>query len=70
MSKVSQVIKSYDELPLIMTAQDFINVTGLSKVTAYKCLASSDIPKIKVGKRILIAKEVFIRWIEATQISM
>ena len=65
MSKVTKVFKSYEDLPLVMNVDDVQNVMGLSKTIVYELVNRESFPKIKVGKRILIPKDGFIRWLKS-----
>ena len=46
--------KSYDELPLMLSVQDVADVLVKEK----------GFPRLKIGARIVVPKEKFIRWVE------
>lgn len=50
---------------LIMTPADIQQVMGVSKNTAYTLINRADFPKIHVGRKILIPRDAFLRWLEA-----
>ena len=56
--------KSVDELPLGLNADQVGDILGISRTKAYELVKSEGFPKIQLGKRIVIPKDAFIRWIE------
>lgn len=57
------VIRSVDELPILMTAED-VAATGLcGRNKAYDILNTDGFPAIKVGKKLLVPKDAFVAWI-------
>lgn len=52
-------------MPVIMKVEDLQRAAGICKITAYELVKSDGFPKINVGKRILIPKEAFIKWINS-----
>lgn len=50
---------------LTLTVPDIQQALGVSKNTAYELVNRADFPKLRVGKRILIPRDAFIRWLEA-----
>ena len=56
--------KSYQDLPLTLTAPEVGEVLGISRAAAYELVRSEGFPQIKIGKRILIPRDAFIRWID------
>lgn len=57
-------IVNVDELPLSLTVQDVAKILGLSKNSAYVLCHSEGFPCIKVGRRMIIPKLAFIKWME------
>lgn len=57
--------RSYDELPLMLTAADVADVLGIGLAHAYEVVRRRDFPTITLGSRIVIPRDKFIRWIEA-----
>ncbi|MBR5704459.1 MAG: helix-turn-helix domain-containing protein [Deltaproteobacteria bacterium] len=57
--------KSYDELPPMLTVLDVAGVLGINRVGAYELVKQPNFPTQKDGRRILIPKEQFFRWINA-----
>ena len=56
--------KSYQDLPLTLTAPEVGEVLGISRASAYELVRSDGFPRMKVGKRILIPRDKFIQWID------
>lgn len=57
-------IRSYDDLPLTLSADDVAAVLGISRTNAYALLHREDFPTLKIGKRLLVPRDRFIRWID------
>jgi hypothetical protein len=58
------VYKSNEELPLTMTAKDVAGYLNISLTCAYYVMNSADFPVLKIGKRLLITKDNFLKWLE------
>ena len=56
--------KSYDDLPLFLNASLVAQVLGLSISTAYELMHEPGFPVLRVGSRMVVPKEKFIRWTE------
>ena len=61
--KVSNIL-SYDDLPLFLNANLVAQVLGVSISTAYEVMHEPSFPTLRVGSRMVIPKEKFIRWVE------
>ena len=48
---------SYDQLPLMLNAEDVQNVLGLSRAKTYQIMHSADFPLELYGKRMLVTKD-------------
>lgn len=59
-----KVYKSYEELPLMLTVLDVVSELSVSQAGAYELAHSKEFPVLKVGSRIVISKDKFLRWIE------
>ena len=53
---------SYDELPLFLNAELLAKVLGVSISSAYELMHEKDFPALRIGNRIVVPKEAFIRW--------
>lgn len=58
------VYKSYDELPLMLSVPEVAAALGISRAGAYELARSAGFPALKIGSRIVVPKEKFIRWID------
>ena len=56
--------KSYDELPLFLSAKTVAQVLGISMAGTYELLHQKDFPVVKIGSRLVVPKEKFLTWIE------
>ena len=62
--------KSYNDLPLTLSAVDVAEVLGVSRAAAYELVRSKGFPRMNIGKRILIPKDAFLKWIrEQTEVN-
>ena len=55
--------KSFDDLPLMLTVKNVAEVLGISRTGAYELVRRSDFPTLNIGKRIVVPKEEFARWV-------
>ena len=58
------VYKSYEELPLFLNAKLIAQVLGIAPSSAYELMHESNFPVLKIGSRMVVPKEKFIRWVE------
>lgn len=56
--------KNYSDLPLTLTALEVGEVLGISRAAAYELVCSKGFPSMRIGTRILVPKDKFIRWID------
>ena len=56
---------SYDQLPLMLSVPEVAAVLGISRAGAYELVRSDDFPALRIGNRIVVPKEKFIRWIDS-----
>ena len=56
--------KSYDELPLFLNAATVASVLGVSPSSGYELMHESGFPSLRIGNRIVVPKEQFVRWVE------
>lgn len=54
------IYKSYNELPLMLNADTIKDVLGISISSAYELMHGKDFPSIKIGNRLVVAKDKFI----------
>ena len=58
------IYKSYEELPLFLNAETVARVLGVSQSTGYELMHEKDFPALRIGNRIVVSKEKFMRWVE------
>ena len=58
------VYKSYDELPLFLSAKTVAKVLGVSPSSSYEPIHQQNFPTLKIGNRIVVPKERFIQRVE------
>ena len=56
------IYKSYVEIPLMLNAEMVKNVLGISISSAYELMHEKDFPSIKIGNRLIVAKDKFREW--------
>ncbi len=56
--------KSYEELPLFLNAELVAQVLGIAPSSAYELMHEDGFPVLKIGNRMVVPKEKFIRWVE------
>ena len=49
---------------IALTVPDVQRALGIGKNTAYELANREDFPSIRVGKRILIPRDAFLRWLD------
>lgn len=55
--------KSYDDLPLFLNADTVGKVLGVWPASTYELMHESNFPVLRVGSRMVVPKEQFIRWV-------
>ena len=58
------VYKSYDELPLFLSAKTVAKVLGVFTSSGYELMHQRDFPTLKIGNRIVVSKKRFVQWVE------
>lgn len=57
-------LKNFEDFPLVLTARDIMQITGLSKQSVYQLFKREDFPAIECGRRLLVSREAFRQWLE------
>ena len=57
------VYKTYDDLPLFLNANLVAQVLGVSPSSGYELMHAPGFPVLRVGSRMVVPKEQFIRWV-------
>ena len=55
---------TYDELPLFLNAEMVAKVLGIAPSSSYELMHEKDFPALRIGNRVVVPKEAFIRWVE------
>lgn len=61
---MTKTYTSLDQLPLALSAEDVAQVLGISRANAYVLMHSKGFPTLKIGKRMTVAKDKLIEWME------
>lgn len=56
--------KTYEDLPLFLNAATVAKVLGVSPPSGYELMHEPDFPVLKIGSRMVVPKEQFIRWVD------
>ena len=56
--------KRYENLPLFLNAATVAKVLGIAPSSSYELMHEKDFPTLRIGNRIVVPKEAFIRWVE------
>lgn len=59
--------KSNEELPLALNAKDVAGYLNVSLTCAYYIMNSKEFPVIKIGKRMIVTKDNFLKWLSETK---
>lgn len=55
---------TYDQLPLMLNAEDVQTVMNISRSGAYQLMHREDFPTIIIGKRMVVPRDKFLEWVE------
>ncbi len=56
--------QNYENLPPVMNADQVAATLGISRAGAYQLLHMESFPTLRIGKRMLVPKDKFLRWID------
>ena len=56
--------RDYNELPLMLSVSEIEKVLGISRAGAYELVRSAGFPHIRIGNRIVVPRDKFIKWID------
>lgn len=56
-------LKDYSELPLVLTVEQVKEILGIGMVQTYNLVNREDFPKKKIGRRIIVPTQAFIKWL-------
>lgn len=55
---------NYEQLPLMLNAEDIKDVMNISRAGAYQLMHREDFPTITIGKRMVVPRDKFLEWLE------
>ena len=55
---------SFDQLPLVLNADQLAKVLGISRANAYALLHTKGFPTLRIGKRMVVPKDKLLEWLE------
>ena len=56
--------KSFDELPLMLIAENIRDILSISISSAYDLMHEKGFPILRIGMRMVVPKEKFEAWVE------
>jgi hypothetical protein len=62
-TKGGEIMKTQQDFPIVMKAQDVADAMGISKRLAYDVMEMEDFPAIRMRKIKLVARESFFEWL-------
>lgn len=60
----NQFVGDFCELPLILNVNHIVSLLGISRAYAYEILHDQTLPVIVIGKRRLVERDQFRRWLD------
>ena len=55
---------SYDQLPLVLNAEQVAKLLGLSRAGTYALFHQENFPCIRINKRMLVERDKLLAWLE------
>ncbi|MBQ6625221.1 MAG: helix-turn-helix domain-containing protein [Clostridia bacterium] len=59
----TNIYKSFDELPAVLTAKEVADILRIGRTTAYELMRKKDFPSLRIGNRLLTPRDKFIEWV-------
>lgn len=56
--------KNIDDLPITFGTSELAKILGISRNKAYELVNRPDFPKYKMGRKIIISKKHFLKWMD------
>ena len=56
---------SYNQLPLVLNAEQVSQLLGISRAGAYELFHSETFPCIRINKRMLVERDKLLAWLDA-----
>ena len=61
---MKEIYTTFDQLPLMLNADQLAQVLGISRAGAYQLMHAKGFPTIRIGKRMVVPKEKLLEWME------
>lgn len=61
---MKQIFTDFDQLPIMLNADQLAQVLGISRAGAYQLMHAKDFPTIRIGKRMVVPKEMLSKWLD------
>lgn len=55
---------SYEQLPLLLCADDLAKLLGVSRTHAYTLMHAKNFPTLYIGKRMVVQKDKLLEWLD------
>lgn len=55
---------NYEELPLFLNAEIISDLFGIAISSTYELMHEKDFPMIRIGSRMVVPRDRFIKWID------
>lgn len=59
-----QNVTNWDQLPLMLTTNDLMNILGVSRTRAYQIINIAGFPAVRIGKLVYMEKYALRQWLE------
>ena len=67
MTTITNAYSSFNDLPLVLNAQQLAGVLNISRANAYKLLHCKDFPTLHIGKRMLVSRDKLVKWMDGQE---
>lgn len=63
--KQKPIFTNASELPITLSVQELASFLGISRTGAYRLSRTARFPAVRIGRRILIPRDRFLRWLNS-----
>ena len=67
MTTITNAYSSFNDLPLVLNAQQLAGVLNISRANTYKLLHREDFPTLHIGKRMLVSRDKLVKWMDGQE---
>ena len=61
---MKNIYTHYDQLPLVLNADQLASFLNISRANAYTLLHRCDFPTIRIGTRMMVQKDKMLAWLD------